>query len=442
MATIYVRSGAGGANNGTSWTDAYTTLQAALTAWTTADVIWVAKDSNESFAATTTWTCAAATVTSPCLIVSVDHTDDTYAPKAGTNQIADSDWEIFTFAFHVYMYGMSIHCNRILQFNGSGQNFKAIDCKFSNTYGTATSLARLTLGGTSTATSSYRLKNCDYTNTTDTYVFVQAAHVTWEGGQIYSSADTAGSGIVTLSTQGCSVDMIGCDFSSFTGANYLASLGSNAASAYIAFRNCLLPGSVGLLSALPSYPFQRVSLISSDSAGDNGRIETWTYAGDVISTSSVYDNAIQVQYTSGEQHSLELTPSANCTKYKPLYTDVLIDVAETTGSKTFTVEVAHNYASSLKDTDLWMDLIYGGTASSTLKTLDSSMGSTGTRDVQTAGSTLATSTATWTGAGGLTLQKISLTETINSKGPVYARIYLGTYAASKSVYVSPHVGIA
>lgn len=78
MATYRVFSGASGAANGTSWTDAYTTLNAAINAATVAgDDIWVASDHIELLGADVTWTIPGAHVNAnPLKILSVARADD------------------------------------------------------------------------------------------------------------------------------------------------------------------------------------------------------------------------------------------------------------------------------------------------------------------------------------------------------------------------------
>ena len=144
---------------------------------------------------------------------------------------------------------------------------------------------------------------------------------------------------------------------------------------------------------------------------------------------------------SGNKFSYEFTPGADCDPGDPLFLEYLVGYAETTGSKTVSLEIAHDYASSLTDTEISMELHYGGTASAGHNDMASSS-PTGMQDPVGAGSTLTSSSETWTGAGGLTKQKLEASITVNRIGPIYARVSLNLYEATKSVYVSSELDIA
>jgi hypothetical protein len=73
MAFWYVRSGATGTASGASWTDAKTTLAAALAVASSGDTFWLADDHSESQSTNLTL-ASPGTISNPCLIFSVDHT--------------------------------------------------------------------------------------------------------------------------------------------------------------------------------------------------------------------------------------------------------------------------------------------------------------------------------------------------------------------------------
>src|SRR5262245_7581706 len=71
MASYYVRSGASGANNGTSWTNAYTVLGTAMSGKAAGDTFYVSEDHAESVGSSQTY--ALGSVANPCRILCVNH---------------------------------------------------------------------------------------------------------------------------------------------------------------------------------------------------------------------------------------------------------------------------------------------------------------------------------------------------------------------------------
>ena len=87
MADVYVRSGATGANNGSSKADAYTTLEAAAAAKAAGDSFWVASDHVEIKATSLTIACPG-TAANPCRILCVDFAGSTPPVSADLRRTA------------------------------------------------------------------------------------------------------------------------------------------------------------------------------------------------------------------------------------------------------------------------------------------------------------------------------------------------------------------
>ena len=83
MSTYYVNSGAGGANDGTSWTDAYTSLATAITGKADGDVFLVHKTHSETLSGNLTLNLSTSDAARGVKIISVDKdASDIYSPGA------------------------------------------------------------------------------------------------------------------------------------------------------------------------------------------------------------------------------------------------------------------------------------------------------------------------------------------------------------------------
>ncbi len=220
MATYYVYSGAAGANNGSSWTDAYVAFASAVTAANASgDVIKVHKTHNESLAANTTYTFQ-----NHVAVICVDKdASDALATMDGTNYSIGTNGNYalaVTGAYNTYFYGMAFKANgsgvsQTLTINSTDNGHATFDtCKIWNVIsGSGPAIA---FGSDSTANMYVCLVNCDVrfgAAGSGVNVFLR---LDIYGGQI-NSAGSAPTTLFKSAMRGANVYIEGMDLSLVTG---------------------------------------------------------------------------------------------------------------------------------------------------------------------------------------------------------------------------------
>lgn len=219
MAVYRYWTGATGAGNGTSWTDAYTTFTAALAACTVAgDELWGASDSDEQLTVDTNYTIPAAhTHANPLKIFSVSRTDDTLAAGASIGHST---------------------LNRSITFNGTGTSYWMVgftlkmgagSADFINTNNAQAVKAVLEnvtfdLSANTTVSSRVQFGTASRANRTKTigckFKWGHASHAisvlgSWESvGDDFSAGTTHPSTLLSIAdTAGCKINIVGGDLS-------------------------------------------------------------------------------------------------------------------------------------------------------------------------------------------------------------------------------------
>ena len=158
MATIYVDSSAVGGGTGADWTNAYTTLQVALTAWTTSDVIWVAHNHSETL--TQDFTAGNSSATNVCPIFSLYSGTDTYEKATAAQIIFDADRDAANNDYLMF-YGVYFDCAGFDFYQLLSGGFILVDCPLEN-------VDKL---GASEISRVFHAKNCEWVNSNvDTHV--------------------------------------------------------------------------------------------------------------------------------------------------------------------------------------------------------------------------------------------------------------------------------
>lgn len=440
MANVALWSGATGANNGTSWADAYTTLQAVITAnGSSFTRIFVASDHSELIDTSVVFPG------NPSLgynLISCDRTSG-FPPtveQAGAS-IGSTSATSLTLQNSFYSKGVflkagdsstasrnlgldSTAANNIVRIVGGGVELK-------NTGTTS----RIIFGSTAARNTKFYLENAEIRfGNASQGVQVNNGSVTIEDGALAGSAITE---FIKSMAAPADVSVAGLDMTTGAAAmNLIASLSYPIGT--IRFNKVKAPTSWSgsLMATPPTHGCLRATAINVDSASTNYKMQAVGYNGSmrqeatIVRTGGATDGATPISWR-----------MATGSQYYPLTSFESLPIElwnETTGSAlTVTAQVLTDGV-TLKDDEAWIEIEYLDSTGSPL----GGMATDEKANQLAAGADQATSSASWTTTGITTpiTQQLSVTITPQKKGTIRAVVKLAR--SSTVMYLCPKIEIA
>lgn len=455
MANIYVKSGAGNSSPYANWTNAATTLAAALAAASAGDTIFVSKSHSESSSGLLNLV-SPGTQSNPVYIIGVDDTGNPVPPTAtspGAIVGSSNGWGI-TFRGVAYSDKVDYTCDR------SGSNYSAFfgidpdgtespglaywyfeSCNI--TQGSAHPASNIQIGQPNLATgykqSAAVFKNCVVKFSNASQKIVALGNLDWIGGSlnVASAVPTtllalgSGSDLSTPQVNSRGVDLSGI------GSNSLVDV-TGSPQGFAGFANCkIASGTVATIGTFAGIYGPVVEMDNCDSGATNYRSSRNTPVGSVVTettkvrTGGASDGTTTLAWKLTTGSNSKFPAFALATKEIAIWND-------TPGSsKTLTVEFLHDSVAALTNGDIWMELQYLGSSGSPVSTFLSNA----KPDVLTGNTAHAASSATWT-TTGLTnpnKQALSITFTPQSKGYLQVKVHLAK--PSYTVYVDPKLTV-
>lgn len=440
MADYYVWSGATGAANGTSWTDAYTTISAAAAVDAAGDVIRVAHDHLENNTSNVVWGWAGST-TNPPKVICVNRTTGAPANTAVVRTTGN---------FYISSDPVSgMHMRGIIMEPGVSSNSFGPQAFWVSGFGGRRSFYRdLTVksegSNTDTAGAAIDLQNnwgrvrfenlwvkINTTNANHLKFTNGTNFVEWVGGGVL--AGTVGSKLIGGFSAYSNFALSDLDLSAAPAPLILFNVGGND-NINCTIRKSKLPAnwSGSVVNSTPGAN-SRISMYNCDSGNTNYRMWIEDNAGVIrtettrVRTGGATDGVTPISWW--------MVSNANVQEsLTPLVSDPIeIWNTDTGVSKTLTIEVLHDSTTALTDAEIWVEVSYPNDASSPLGAV--------VRDsrasvITTAANQDASSVAwTTTDMSNPNKQKLVVTFTPLKAGWITARVFLAK--TSKTVYVCP-----
>lgn len=380
----------------------------------------------------------------PCYIYCVDHTKT--SPATGdllaTATVTTTGNSAMSISGFHYWYGTIFSA-------GSGAVSAALNVGTGATYwqrydscsfrklGTSGSTSAINIGQSSAnAQSLIEWNNCtvQFGSTGDSMALTRC-QFTWKG----TSSAILGAAFPTTFMQTSNnvfgmMTFDGVDLSALGSGKTLIALSTQAL--FLLLAGCKLGASVTIASSPTAHTGGKCDLVNCDSGTVTSRQERYWYQGtQVIETTDVRTGGASDGTT---PISWKITSTANSTWTSPYQAFPIAIWNSTAGSSvTATVEIM-NDGTTLNNDDIWMEVQYFGSASSTLVSFAND---TKANNLAT-GSALTTSVASWTTSGisSPVTQKMAVTFTPQLAGYIYATVYVAK--VSKVIYVDPLITLS
>jgi hypothetical protein len=429
MANWFVRSLATGTGAGTSWTNAATTLTAAITLSSAGDTFFVADDHAETSTAVVVYTFKG-TAAAPDTIVCVDHT----IASPGTGDIKTTASVAVTGTTGQLQMRGYFYCYGIIWSNGTSTSAQPIQIAAGAQYTEHYEKCSFVLGGTgaqqltinSGTDAHVRWTNCSVS-------FGATSHTITTGQGLFEWVNTPTGALVgsvptnLFSGQTGRMLVEGVDLSALGSGTNLMSAAALASP--VLFKECKI-GSLVTAAASLSQPSGSVILIRCDTGTANYRNEEYHFEGTGTTETTIVRTGGATDGTTGFSNKIVTNTQA---KWACPYEMSPVAIwNDTTGSaKTVTVE---GIASAVPNNDeVWMEVEYLSSATSLLGAR-----STTNKVVLATAAANTTSTSTWGGA--LTGKfKMAVTITPQQKGPF--TVYVKVGKASTTVYIDPFITV-
>ena len=432
MVTRYVKSGATGAADGTTWADAYTTLAAVAGVDTAGDIIYVSDNHSESTAGAVTLDWAGTAADPTRVICADDSTGEPPTTVATGAVVATTGANALTVASSndvVYFYGIRFKAGDST--NSADIAMGSAEVVFDKC---AFELGGNNSGSDITGAGRYTFIGCTFKSSNTGSVIQLGAAGRMYGCSIESGGTPGNPFFEFTGSQECRV--VGFDFSNLNTTYNICS--NTSVAVQLSLINCKMAGSwSGSINSSTPGSLSVFELTNSDSADTNYRLQRKTQFGEVVHETTIKRTGGASDGTTGLSWKMVSTADAEW-NHQTLDSPEIVRWNERTGaSVTATIEIVHDSVTNLTDKEVWIDVSYLGTSGFPL----GSTVSDSAANYLSSGADQTASTETWT-TTGLTnpnKQKLSVTFTPQEVGAIRCVVKLA--AASKTVYVDPKLNV-